>query len=264
MLECVINISEGQDSVSLEALKEACSPALLDVHSDAHHNRTVFTLGGPVVEEMARALTLCAIDHIDLNSHAGAHPRFGAVDVVPFVPVPHTESSMEQAIVARNDFAKWLGELGVPTFLYGPERSLPEVRRTAFSSLAPSFGPAHPHSRAGATAVGARPVLIAYNLWLQTPDIGLARTVARSIRSPNLRTLAIPVGSDVQVSCNLVNPSMVGPDEAYEAVRQHAAIARAELVGLIPEEVLRTTEASRWKMLDIDEGRTIEGRLAAL
>jgi glutamate formiminotransferase/glutamate formiminotransferase/formiminotetrahydrofolate cyclodeaminase len=165
---------------------------------------------------------------------------------------------------ARDAFGAWAAAaLGLPGFAYGPERTLPEVRRHAFAELAPTWGPPRPHPRAGAVAVGARPVLVAYNLWLApgTP-LATARAVASRIRSAEVRALGLQVGRDVQVSMNLVAPELVGPAAVWDAVAAEATIARAELVGLLPDVVLRGAPAHRWAQLDLAEDRTIEARLA--
>lgn len=176
---------------------------------------------------------------------------------------------MAEAIVARDSFAQWLAqELEVPVFLYGPGRSLPEIRRRAFDDLLPDLGPPRPHSTAGATCVGARPVLVAYNLWIDGIDLSEARTIASTIRRPGLRTLGLQVGPHVQVSMNLGELMVLGPAQAYELVAEHlvgarGSITRAELVGLLPLEVLRQTDASEWDRLGISEEQTIEARLDA-
>lgn len=267
MLECVVNVSEGRDAEVLAALAVAAGTSLLDVHTDAHHHRSVFTLAGPRVEDGSRALVAAAVATIDLRHHAGAHPRLGAADVVPFVPLEG--SSMADAVAARDRLARWAGtDLGVPCFLYGPERSLPDVRRAAFRTLAPDTGPPRPHPTAGATAVGARGVLVAYNVWLAagTPE-AVARQVAGAVRGRAVRALGLDVGGRAQVSCNLVLPLATGPADAFDAI---AAAARAvgaevegaELVGLMPAAVLRAVDRSRWKALDLEPSRTIEARLA--
>src|SRR5436305_6775839 len=149
MLECVINVSEGRDEAVLAALRAAAGLSLLDVHTDVHHNRAVLTLAGPDVEHRARDVTVVGVREVDLRNHAGVHPRLGAVDVVPFAPLDG--STMDDAVAARDRFAGWAAnELNVPCFLYGPERSLPEVRRSAFNALLPDVGPAEPHPTAGA------------------------------------------------------------------------------------------------------------------
>jgi glutamate formiminotransferase len=189
------------------------------------------------------------------------HPRLGVVDVVPFVPLDG--ESMASAVGARDAFAAWAAsELGVPCFLYGPERSLPEVRRRAFVDLRPDTGPPAPHPTAGACCVGARPVLVAYNVWLSTADVAVARRVAAAVRSPELRALGLACGDRVQVSMNLVQPLVVGPADAYDAVAALAPPAGAELVGLVPSAVLDRIPPSRWPELDLTRDRTIEARLA--
>jgi glutamate formiminotransferase len=264
VLECVVNVSEGRDGHVLDALRVAAGASLLDVHTDPRHNRTVLTLAGEAVEQSARAVTAQAVGRIDLRHHTGAHPRLGAVDVVPFVPLDG--STFDHALHARDRFATWAATtLGVPCFVYGPERALPDVRRHAFAGLAPDTGPPAPHPSAGAICVGARQVLVAYNLWLAagTP-VAVARRVAASLRSPAVRALGLDVGGRAQVSFNLVDPATVGPDRVYDAVAAVAPVERAELVGLAPSTVLDSIPAERWKTLDLDPERTIERRLATV
>ena len=259
-LECVVNVSEGRDDAILTALGDAAGAAVLDVHRDSHHHRAVFTLGGRDVEAAARALAASAVAQLDLRTHTGVHPRFGVVDVVPFVPL--FGASLDVAVAARDAFARWAAdELQVPCFLYGPERSLPDVRRTAFSTRAPDVGPSLPHTTAGACAVGARPVLVAYNLWLRGSDLAAAKRIARSLRSPQVRALAFAVGADVQVSCNLIAPELVGPAAVYDRVAAMAPIGRAELVGLAPRSIVQAVDRARWLELDLSDERTIEARL---
>ena len=266
MLECVVNVSEGREGPLLDGLVESAGDSLLDVHSDPHHNRSVLTLAGPNVEDDTRALVSEAVAEIDLRRHTGAHPRLGAADVVPFVPL--ASSTMADAVRARDALAGWVGaELGVPCFLYGPERTLPDVRREAFASLAPDTGPAAPHPTAGATAVGARPVLVAYNLWLAPGSgVGVARRVAAAVRGPSIRTLGLDVGGRAQVSCNLVDPLVAGPAAVYDAVVAAAAAAGVavdgtELVGLVPAAVQAAIDPARWAALDLSPSSTIEARL---
>jgi glutamate formiminotransferase len=253
VLECVINVSEGHDGPPLRAIVSAAGDTLLDVHRDGDHNRAVLTLAGDV-EVAARAVAKAAVTHLDVSTHAGAHPRIGVVDVVPFVPLEG--STLADAVAARDAFANWFsGELGVPCHLYGPERSLPELRR----QVRALDGPGHP--TAGACAVGARDVLVAYNLWLANGDLSTARTIAEAVRSPAVRALGLPVGRRVQVSCNLVAPRDVGPAEIYDRVAREADVARAELVGLLPRDVLLAAPRDRWDELDLNEDRTIEARI---
>jgi glutamate formiminotransferase / 5-formyltetrahydrofolate cyclo-ligase len=257
VLECVVNISEGRRRDLVEAIAAVAGMALLDVHSDPDHNRSVLTLVG---EEAPRAVTVAAVARLDLRDHEGAHPRFGVVDVVPFVPLEDT--GMQRALAARDDFARWAAlTLDIPCFLYGPGRTLPTVRQGAFGPVSPDVGPSEPHPTAGALAVGARPVLVAYNLWLRDPDLGAARDLARRLRSAAVRALAFRLGDHVQVSLNLVAPDEFGPADAYDSVAAEREVARAELVGLIPASVLRSVPAHRWTELDLAADRTIEARL---
>lgn len=277
----------------LRALGEACGEQLLDVHSDPDHHRSVFTLAGAAdeVEEAARGLARAAVTALDLSGHDGRHPRIGVLDVVPFVPFPPSprqeasgapgsadlspgSADLELATKARDRFAAWAGrELALPCFLYGPlsdgsARTLPEIRRHAFSSLAPDSGPPAPHPTAGATAVGARPVLIAYNLWVDGADVAVAREVAASLRGPGVRTLGLDLAHGVQVSCNLIDPLVVGPAEFYDAAATllqaaGARVAGAELVGLLPAAVLESIPKRRWEELGLSADQTVEARLDA-
>ena len=275
MLECVVNVSEGVDADVLVALGRAAGGSLLDLHADPHPPRSVLTLGGPATEDAVRALARVAVARLDLRHHDGVHPRFGVVDVVPFVPLdaagaPRAEGTgLEPALEARDGFAAWAAEeLALPCFVYGPERTLPELRRHAFVDLAPDTGPDRPHPTAGACAVGARGALVAFNVWLATTDLAVARAVALAVRRPGLRTLGLATGDHTQVSCNLVDPARLGPAEVYDAVAAAAsgletAVVRAELVGLAPRAVVEAVAERRWPELDLSLERTIEARLAA-
>jgi glutamate formiminotransferase len=258
VLECVVNISEGRDRAVIDAVAAAAGPDLLDVHTDPHHHRTVLTLVG---EDAPRAVATEAVARIDLRRHQGAHPRIGAVDVVPFVPLDG--STLADAEAARDRFCTWAADaLALPCFRYGPHRALPEVRRRAFTDLAPDTGPPTRHPSAGAVAVGARPLLVAYNVWLAEPDLARARAVAAELRSAQVRTLGLAVGDRVQVSMNLVAPLEVGPAAVADAVAARADVAGCELVGLVPEAVLAAVPPERWAELDLAADRTIEARLA--
>jgi glutamate formiminotransferase len=262
VLECVINVSEGRDAAVIAAIASAAGRDLLDVHSDPHHHRSVLTVVG---EDAARAVASRAVDLLDLRDHDGVHPRLGVVDVVPFVALDGAAPA--DAVDARDRFVAWFAaEHGVPCFRYGPERSLPDVRRHAFATLAPDAGPAAPHPTAGACAVGARALLVAYNVWLAEPDLERARAIAAAVRGPAVRALGLPVGDRVQVSLNLVDPERLGPGEAYDLVASTAAtvgasVDGAELVGLVPDAVLRREPTERWHELDLTAERTIESRL---
>lgn len=257
LLECVVNVSEGRSDEIVRLLKEAAGDGLLDTHIDRHHNRSVLTLVG---EEAPRAVARAAVAKLDLREHEGVHPRIGVVDVVPFVPLG--SATPADAIAARDRFAEWIAdELQVPAFLYGPERTLPDLRRGAFQELAPDVGPPAPHPTAGAVAVGARPLLVAWNVYLAQPDLALARQIAAAVRGPQLRALGLQVGDEVQVSMNLIDPDFVGPAEAWDLVAAETRPRRAELVGLVPRSLLERTPTQRWAQLDLSADRTIESRL---
>jgi glutamate formiminotransferase len=280
VLECVPNVSEGRDTDVVGRLADACGPSLLDVHLDPDHHRSVLTLAGPDDDALSDAVfALCrqAMVDIDLRRHAGVHPRLGAVDVIPFVSL---DSDPSVAVAAARAFARRLAdELAVPTFLYDaadPDgRPLPGVRGDAFVRRAPDHGPAVAHPTFGATAVGARPPLIAVNCVLGEADLDRARAVARSVRErdggrPGVRALglALPSRGRVQVSMNLVALARTGLEEACRAVDDLARqrgdrVVEVEVVGLIPAHELArcSVEFRSWVGLDAD--RTIEGRIAA-
>jgi glutamate formiminotransferase len=280
IFECVANVSEGRDDAVLAALAASAGPPLLHLHRDPDHHRAVLTLAGSsdAVAAAARALATATVARLDLRNHDGVHPRLGVLDVVPFVPYQpgrRAPDDLSAAAALRDDFARWLGtELGVPSFLYGPlpgggNRALPEIRRHAFTAaggLAPDFGPLRPDPRTGASAVGARRVLVAYNVWVSSVEI--ARRVAPAVRGPAVRALGLAVGHRAQVSCNLVDPDAYGPERLFDKVgslvaEAGGAVGGAELVGLLPEAVLAAIPRSRWAELGLAEGSTIEARLAA-
>jgi glutamate formiminotransferase / 5-formyltetrahydrofolate cyclo-ligase len=271
-LECVVNVSEGCDQSAIAAIAATAGHPLLDVHSDCDHHRSVFTLlaGDAGAQVAVRALARAAVGLLDLRHHIGVHPRIGVLDVVPWVALDgwplrdaHQSPTGGSAIVARDEFAAWASsELDLPVFLYGPERSLPELRKRAWVSLPPDLGPLVPHPTAGAVAVGYRPLMVAYNLWLAGTDLAKARAVARALRSPLVRALAFPLAEAVQVSCNLLRPLVVGPAEIWDRVAAVAEITRAELVGLVPQAVLSKIPPSRWGELDLGVDKTIEARMS--
>jgi glutamate formiminotransferase / 5-formyltetrahydrofolate cyclo-ligase len=282
--ECVINISEGRDPGIIALVARAAGDPLLDVHTDAEHHRSVLTLAGdlPGVEAAARSAASAAVGAIDLRAHHGIHPRLGAVDVVPFVPLPGPAgpaAGWDAVLAARDAFAGWMAtSLGVPCFLYGPGRTLPEIRRGAFTTIAPDVGPPAPHPSAGACAVGARDVLIAYNVWIRAssgpaaPDDGdvvsVAKSLAGTLRGPGIRTLGLAVAGGAQVSCNLIDPAQVGVADVYDTVAQGAAshgctVWKGELVGLLPRSALAAVPDHRWAEVGLRAEDTIEFRLDA-
>jgi glutamate formiminotransferase len=266
VLECVVNISEGRDDRIVAKIVERAGPACVDHHSDPWHNRSVLTLLGSGVFDAALEVARATVELCDFTRHEGVHPAIGTVDVVPFVPIGShgfgSSINLVEARAARDAFITAIGdELGLPCFAYGPERSLPEVRRGAFGILAPTNGLPTAHPTAGGCCVGARPSLVAYNIYLEAPDIRLARSVATSIRSREVKALGLIVGGSVQVSCNLVAPWLVGPAEVVDMVSALAPVHHTELIGLIPEAALRVIARSRWAELDVGPDRTIEARL---
>jgi len=266
MLECVPNISEGRDAAVIRALGDAVEAAgvrLLDVHSDVDHHRSVFTyLGAPdAVERATLALARVAVDRIDMRRHKGVHPRVGAVDVVPFIPLRRT--SMAQAVDIAHRFGRALSEsTGVPVFFYAEaardpgRRELPVVRWGGFERLAerlaeprwsPDCGPAAPHPSAGVTVVGARGPLIAFNAMLDTPDVAIAKSIAGAIREsapgglPAVRAMGVYLESRgiAQVSMNLLDYRVTAPITAADRVEAEARargarVGQWELVGCAP------------------------------
>lgn len=296
LLECVPNVSEGRRPEVIGRLFAAAASEpgvrLLDASSDPDHNRSVLTLAGEP-EPLHRALLALyetALAEIDLRSHQGVHPRLGAVDVTPFVPLGGTP--METAVAAAERLGRAVAErFELPVFLYEraarrPERRLlAEVRRGGFEGLsarfadpawAPDFGPARPHPTAGATVVGARFFLIAFNAVLDTPDVAVARAVARRVRESGgglsaVRAMGVYLASRgrAQVSMNLVDYRRTSLAAALERVRGEAAglgaqVIETEIVGLVPEEALlgalRETLANR----TLDAGRILDHRLREL
>ena len=285
MLECVVNISEGRRPDVVAAVAAGCGPALLDVHTDPDHHRSVLTLAGPAEEvaEAGLALNRRAVERIVLSLHAGVHPRLGAVDVVPFVPLA-PDGMDRAAAVARSWGERAATELGIPVFLYADAdpagRSLPDLRRTAFRERRPDFGPPVPHPTAGGVAVGARPVLVAVNCELGggsatglAADLAAARAVARAVRErdgglPGVRALGFIRASKgrAQVSMNLVDLPATGVETACEAVRREAEqhgrdVTAVELVGLLPAAELARCSGKFLTWAGLTPDRTIEGRL---
>ena len=281
MLECVANVSEGRRAEVLEDLAAACGEALLDLHVDGDHHRSVFTLaaaGEAGVVEAALRLARAVDGRVDLSGHGGVHPRVGALDVVPFVALDGVGN--EVAVAAAHAFAEAVaGEIGIPVFLYDSAdpsgRTLPSVRRDGFVSRAPDFGPPIPHPRLGAVCVGARPLLVAINCELPDEDVGLAGEVARAVRErdgglPGVRALGFRLVSRgrTQVSMNLVDLAATGVEAACSEVRRQARlrgsdVVAVELVGLLPAAELArcSDEFLAWAHLSPDHA--IEARLRA-
>jgi glutamate formiminotransferase / 5-formyltetrahydrofolate cyclo-ligase len=281
VLECVANVSEGRDMERLRTIARACGPSLVDVHADPDHHRSVFTLAGPGPRDAvsgARALAAAVAEQCSIVDHVGEHPRFGALDVVPFVALGGTKVERAHAADEARAFGEWWADhFGVPVFLYDdadPEqRDLPSARSTSFRSRAPDFGPSAPHPRLGATAVGARRPLVAVNCVLVSRDISVARRIAREMRERSgglrgVRALGffLPKARRAQVSMNLVDLDHTGVQDGCLHVRDLAQrygtdIAGVELVGLIPRRDLDrcTDDFLQWSRLDAES--TIEVRV---
>ena len=269
LTECVPNFSEGRRSDVLEALAASIRgvPAvrLLDVSPDTDPHRTVFTfVGSPdgLLEAAFRSAAL-AVARIDMRTHRGVHPRIGAVDVIPFVPLVGATMSACVALAHRLG-ERLASDLGVAVYLYGeaalrPGRSLAAIRRGGFEGLRtaigdparrPDFGPPRLHPSAGAVAVGARNVLIAYNVDLESADLGAAQAIARAVRQssgglPGVQAMGVllPSRGLAQVSMNLLDFRRTSMLEAFQAVASEAAsrgiaIAASELIGCAPREAL--------------------------
>ncbi len=272
MFECVINISEGRSTETLTRLAQAAGASLRDVHTDPSHHRSVFTLINDATHLVrdVHSLVLTTIEALDLRTHAGVHPRLGVADVIPFVPLDG--ATIEDAAVLRDQLASWIAEsFQLPVFLYGPladgtERTLPYVRKHAFVDLSPDLGPPVADARSGAITVGARPLLIAWNLWLTDTSLVRAKALATVLRRPGLRTLGLEVAGAVQVSCNIIDVANVSLADVYDEctalLQNDERIARVELVGLAPQLALDLVDPGRWGQLDLRPDATIEARRA--
>lgn len=264
LLECVPNISEGRDASVIEACVVAVERAgarVLHRTSDPVHNRSVLTIAGgyDALHEAAVALAAVTIEHIDLRAHSGVHPRIGALDVLPFVPL--RDATMGDAVrLARETAAEIWHRLRVPSFLYGEaattpvRRNLASVRQGQFEGLdarfllpdwRPDFGDVAKHASAGAIAVGAREILIAFNVELDTGDLTLAKSIARRLRERDgglrtLKALGLRLSDTVvQVSLNVTDYRATPLYLATELIRDMAAqagvtVLRSELIGCLP------------------------------
>lgn len=267
LVECVPNFSEGRRKDVIVAIVSAISAenvALLDVSSDVDHNRTVVTFAGTpeAVQQAMFAGAKVAVQSIDLSLHSGVHPRMGAVDVVPFVPLRNI--SLEACAQLATAFGQRVGaELGIPVYLYEaaatrPERlNLADVRRGGYEALVqeigreahrtPDFGPSNV-GPAGAMIIGARGPLIAFNAFLDTDDVEIARSIASTIRAsggglPYLKALGLLVNGKAQVSMNIIDYRKTTLHQIMQWVRHEAekygvSVTQTELVGLIPQSAL--------------------------
>jgi glutamate formiminotransferase len=287
-LEAVPNFSEGRRRETIDAIAGALSTHadLLDVHADADHNRSVFTLVGepePLVGGLLAGIA-AAKDLIDLRGHEGAHPRIGAADVVPIVPLAHEDA--ERARTTALELARSVGEqLEFPVFLYadlapgrGPaffRRGGPDTlqRRIDAGELAPDFGPAHLDPAAGGVIVGARRPLIAFNMNLRSHDVDVARAIAAAVREtgggfPGVRALGLelPHAGLVQVSMNVEDWEAAALHEIVARVESEAAergveVAGSELVGLMPAGAAAAAAGSVLRIEGFEPSRVLELRL---
>ena len=297
LVECVPNFSEGLKAETVQRIADAIrsvdSTCVLDTHIDPDHNRSVVTFVAPPDKIVAAALKAVAraTDLIDMRQHKGEHPRLGATDVLPFVPVRGV--TMEECVqLAHQAGRRIAAELSIPVYFYEqaalrPERkNLEDVRRGALERLReeiatvqarePDVGPRLTHETAGAIAVGARQFLIAFNVVLKSTDITVAKQIAKTIRFrhgglPFLKALGFQLHSRglVQVSMNLVNYEVTGMTQAYEAVEREAnrisvEIESAEIVGLVPEAALDRKAAYFSKLVNFSESKILEYQIAQL
>ena len=281
LAECVINVSEGRDPAVLRELARAAAEtpaaALLHWDTDIDHHRTVFTLAGPLpgLEKAAASLCHRAVDLLDLSRHEGVHPRIGAVDVIPFVPIRGV--TMSDCIRSARRLGMALAEeIRLPVYLYEqaatrPERrSLAELRRGGLESLrrrmardpdwAPDYGPPRPHPTAGVSCIGARGYLIAYNMVLEDPDLTVARKVAARIRErdgglPGVKALGLWIASrnQAQVSTNLTDFRRTSLIRLFEVTDRHARelgtrVSSSEIVGLAPRDALGKDATARLRL----------------
>jgi glutamate formiminotransferase len=287
MIECVPNFSEGRNPHTIAALARIIGHlngiAVLGFESDADHHRSVITFAGEseaVLEAAVRA-TGKAAELIDLRLHNGVHPRVGAADVVPFVPLDGSTLEDCAAIAHRAGEEIWR-RFHVPVYFYEAAAKLPErkrlekVRRAGFDGLPPDIGDIAEHPTAGAVMVGARNFLIAYNINLTTPDAAIAKQIAAGIREssggfPFVKAMGLHLPSlgRAQVSMNLTNFAGIPLDELYAAVEAEAArlgtaIAESELIGFIPRAAFEQSPAFFERIHGFNESRIIETRIGQL
>jgi len=293
LIECVPNFSEGKRQDVIEAIAATVRSVegvrLLDVSSNPDHNRTVLTFVGPPdkVAEAAFACTAEAVKLIDMEQQKGEHPRIGAMDVVPFVPV--TGITLEEAVeLAKKVGERIANELNVPVYLYAaaattPARKrLPDVRQGQYEGLKesittperkPDFGEAKMHPTAGATAVGARPPLIAFNVNLGTTNLQIAKDIAKGLRESsgglmNVQAMGVDLAAQemVQVSMNLLDYTKTPIHRAYELVRVEAArygvpVVGSEIIGLLPLDALIDAADFYLRLTDFTRSQVLEARL---
>jgi glutamate formiminotransferase / 5-formyltetrahydrofolate cyclo-ligase len=293
VLEAVPNFSEGRDGGfirELVAAVEVHDVEVLDVSSDRDHHRSVLTyVGAPApVEEASVDAAVLAAERIDLNRHVGVHPRVGALDVLPFVPLH--DLTMDEAVDSAHRVGEALRARGIPVYFYGaasfpPGRKLFELRRGGFEALRGGFPPGRepdlglpaepgrPHPTAGVTCVGARDVLLAWNVFVRGVGLGPLKGLADSIREtgggfPHLRALAVelPESGRYQISMNLENPEATSPVEVLDRIsvgvgRLGGEVVGTEVIGMIPNALVFQDSESRLKLLGRSETRFLSERV---
>ena len=289
VLMCVPNVSEGRDQATIDRLaalvREQPGVKLIDLSSDADHNRSVFSYLGGIEDVLAatKVFAVAVLEAVDMTAHHGSHPRHGALDTVPFIPVG--ETTTEEAIAVARDFGRFIGERGVPVYYYEdaatrPERiSLVDVRRGEYEALpaklkdpdwAPDEGPAEFVPKSGAVQVAARFPLVAFNVNLRTDDVEVATRIAHAVRHKNggfryVRAMGLELQgtSMVQVSMNLTNYTQTPVPRVLEAIRSEAQrygvlVAGAELVGPVPLGALEEVVRHYLQIHDFSMSQTIE------
>jgi glutamate formiminotransferase len=287
LFEAVPNFSEGRDTDKISRLVAAVRAVkgvrVLGLHSDRDHNRSVLTFVGEetAVLEAAVALAAACVSEIDLASQTGEHPRMGSLDVLPFVPLEG--ATLEDAVQLARQAGERIGSLGLPVYLYeaaatAPHRgNLADVRRGGYEGLAarardplwqPDYGPSELDPHMGAVAVGARPFLVAFNAYLGTDDVEVARRVARRVRErdgglPGVKALGLEVGGRAQVSMNLTDLEKTPIPVVVEAVRSAAAehgasVESTELVGLVPLDAILEAARHYLKLRGLERGHILE------
>lgn len=289
LIECVPNFSEGQDPAVLDAIASAVGAVpgvrVLRAEMDPDHNRSVLTFAGSpdAIGAGAFAGIKAAAEKIDLRRHGGVHPRIGATDVTPFIPLEGATMADCVRIARRTGQRVW-DELGIPVYFYEAaaatrdRAALENVRRGGFEhpGLLPDLGGPALHPRAGACVIGARKLLIAFNVNLITEDLSVARAIARKIRAssgglPALKAIGVPLLSRklVQVSMNLVDFERTPLDAVLAAVRQEAAarqveIAGVEYIGLVPRKAVEDAASRQSEWVRFDPNLILENRLATV
>lgn len=293
LIECVPNFSEGRDTATVQAITDriAAVPgvSILHVTSDTSHNRSVITFVAPadVMPDAAFAAIRAARDHIDLSLHSGVHPRIGAADVVPFIPLDGAD--MQDCVAIARAVGERVGrELEIPVYLYEhaatrrSRRNLADVRRGGYETLrnaiasdpdrAPDFGPARIHPTFGAVAIGARPFLIAFNVYIGGVELmPVARAVARAVRESSgglscVKALALEVDGQAQVSMNLVDVEQTPLSVVFDTVERElrardAHVTWSEIIGLVPERVVLDVAATRLALRQPLAEQVLERRL---